>query len=333
MSCRTPWTSPASTARSARSATITTTTTHDRFHLVVVGRMVPIKNMATVLEAVARTTADVDLTIIGDGPLARRPGSCRAAAPTLARPCPVRRAAGAGRCASSARRRPTSACRRRSAKASRSPCSRQWRAGHRCCSPTSRPIARSISIDRSSLSSIATTSTASRPRSTRWRSSPLEDRQVLGQRCRQIVEDRFGIAAMHVAYAPDLRRCRSGQRFAADRLGLVMEPDDAHHRPSPTEDRGDVVPRASKTRRSATATGRATMRSIARPAVRTTSTCSSTAPTPRASPRSSCTAGSSRRSSRPSSASRASATGTGSTTNPTGWCTPTSITSSCSATT
>ncbi|HEY5874429.1 MAG TPA: glycosyltransferase family 4 protein [Ilumatobacteraceae bacterium] len=173
----------------------------DRFHLVVVGRMVPIKNMATVLEAVARTTADVDLTIIGDGPLRADLEAVVRGRPRLAprvrfagllERADVHRAlAQADLCVSASLGEglPVAVL---EAMACRTPVLLSDIAPHR-----------EIDLDRPELALVECHDVDGFAAAIDALASlPLEDRQVLGQRCRQIVEDRFGIAAMHLAYAP-----------------------------------------------------------------------------------------------------------------------------------
>ena len=173
----------------------------DRFHLVVVGRMVPIKNMATVLEAVARTTADVDLTIIGDGPLRGDLETMVRGRPRLAdrvrfagllERADVHRAlAQSDLCVSASLGEglPVAVL---EAMACRTPVLLSDIAPHREIDLDRQELAL---IDCHDVDGFATAIDALAKLS-------AEDRQMLGQRCRQIVEDRFGIAAMHLAYAP-----------------------------------------------------------------------------------------------------------------------------------
>jgi len=172
-----------------------------RFHIVVVGRMVPIKNMATVFEAVARTTADVDLTVIGEGPLRADLEAVVRGRPQLAtrvrfaglleRTDVHRSLAQADLCVSASLGEglPVAVL---EAMACRTPVLLSDIAPHR-----------EIHLERPELALVdchdvdgfaaAIDALAKLPR---------DDRSALGQWCRQIVEDRFGIAAMHGAYAP-----------------------------------------------------------------------------------------------------------------------------------
>ena len=172
-----------------------------RFRVVVVGRMVPIKNMTTVLEAVARTTADVELTVIGDGPLRSELEELVRALPLhddrvrfaglLERPEVHRRLAEADLfvSASFGEGLPVAVL---EAMACRTPVLLSDIAPHR-----------EIDIDRAELALVECSDIDGFASAIDALAKlPAEERAALGRRCRQIVDDRFSIAAMHAAYIP-----------------------------------------------------------------------------------------------------------------------------------
>ncbi|MGD9704281.1 MAG: glycosyltransferase family 4 protein [Acidimicrobiia bacterium] len=172
-----------------------------RFRVVLVGRMVPIKNMATVLEAVARTTADVELTVIGDGPLRRDLEALVRTLPLdddrvrfaglLERSEVHRRLAEADLCVSASfgEGLPVAVL---EAMACRTPVLLSEIAPHR-----------EIDIGRPELALVGCTDIDGFASAIDALAKlPAEERAALGRRCRQIVDDRFGIAAMHAAYVP-----------------------------------------------------------------------------------------------------------------------------------
>ena len=169
--------------------------------VVVVGRMVPIKDMPTVLEAAARAKADVELTVIGDGPLrgdldalvARQPGLAgRVRFAGLIERADVHRALAAADLVVSASLGEGLPVAVLEAMA--------------CCTPVLlSDIAphREIAIDRPELpltrchdvDAFAAAIDA-------FAALPATTRAELGRHCRQIVEDRYSLAAMHAAYVP-----------------------------------------------------------------------------------------------------------------------------------
>ena len=169
--------------------------------VVVVGRMVPIKDMSTVLEAIARTKADLDLILIGDGPLRgeletivrQRPsllGRVRFAG-LLDRSDVHRELAAADLfvSASLGEGLPVAVL---EAMACRTPVLLSDIAPHR-----------EIAIDRPELPlSPCHDVDAFVKAIDAFAALPDATRVALGRDCRQIVEDRYGIAAMHAAYVP-----------------------------------------------------------------------------------------------------------------------------------
>ena len=169
--------------------------------VVLVGRMVPIKDMPTVLEAVARASTDLELTVIGDGPLRgelealvrRRPslGERVRFAGLLDRADVHRELAAADLLVSASLGEglPVAVL---EAMACRTPVLLSDIAPHR-----------EIAIDRPELplptcQDVDAVSSAIDA----FAALPVTTRAALGRHCRQIVEDRYSLAAMHAAYIP-----------------------------------------------------------------------------------------------------------------------------------
>ncbi len=169
--------------------------------IVMVGRLVPIKNMATVLRAVARVGAPVDVQIIGDGPL-------RGELEALVE-------------GSDALRGHV----RFTGLLERSEVHRRLAAGDLCVSASfgeGLPVAvleamacrtpvllsdidphREINIARPELAVLPCEDVEAFAASIgRIAAMAADEREALGDACRRIVEDRFSTAAMHAAYVP-----------------------------------------------------------------------------------------------------------------------------------
>jgi glycosyltransferase involved in cell wall biosynthesis len=189
-----------------------------QLRVVVVGRMVPIKDMPTVLEAVARAKADVELTVIGDGPLrgdldalvgrhSSLAGRVRFAG--LIDRADVHRELAAADLVVSASLGEGLPVAVLEAMACRTPVLLSDIAPHR-----------EIGIDRPELpltpchdvDAFAAAIDA-------FAALPATTRAELGRHCRKIVEDRYSLAAMHAAYVPIYEAAaRSG---SSPRIGLA----------------------------------------------------------------------------------------------------------------
>lgn len=179
----------------------TTTGRRDRFRVVLVGRLVPIKNMATVIEAVARTTSDVELEVIGDGPLRAEIEAIVSQRPVLEgrvtfaglleRAEVHRRLAAADVCVSASLGEglPVAVL---EAMACQTPVLLSDIQPHR-----------EIGIDRPELALIECTDADGFAKAIDALAAlSAAERSALGDRCRQIVDERFSIAAMHETYVP-----------------------------------------------------------------------------------------------------------------------------------
>lgn len=190
----------------------------DRFGIVLVGRMVPIKDMPTVFEAVARAKADVALTVIGDGPLrgdletivqrhTSLAGRVRFAG-LLDRADVHRALAAADLCVSASLGEglPVAVL---EAMACRTPVLLSDIAPHR-----------EIGLDRPELGLVQCGDVGGFAAAIDALAALSEaDRAALGQRCRQIVEAHFGIASMHAAYVPIYDT--AARASATPRVGLA----------------------------------------------------------------------------------------------------------------
>ena len=191
---------------------------HDRFRVLLGGRMVPIKNMATVLDAAARTTSDIDVTVIGDGSLRGDLEAFVDATPALRhrvqftglldRPEVHRRLADADVyvSASLGEGLPVTVL---EAMACRTPVLLSDIEPHR-----------EIGIDRPELDLVGCTDADGFATAIDGLANLSgQERAALGQRCREIVEERFSLTAMHAGYASIYEAAaRAG---ASRRVGLA----------------------------------------------------------------------------------------------------------------
>lgn len=186
--------------------------------IVVVGRLVPIKNMATVLRAVARVSAPVDVEIIGDGPLRAELEALVAGSDALRghvtftglleRSEVHRRLAGGDLCVSASfgEGLPVAVL---EAMACRTPVLLSDIEPHREIDITEPELAvlpcEDVDAFTAGIGHIA--------------SMAAPEREALGDTCRRIVEDRFSTAAMHAAYVPIYDA--AAKATMAPRLGLA----------------------------------------------------------------------------------------------------------------